>query len=284
MARRFRPRRRRGRRVRPPGTGPAFTCCTPSRCPSVGQPEYEYPPEFGDAIRTRGDRVVRGLVDVLSRENGDVKVSGAAVEDDPTHALIEASVQASLTVVGSRGRGRLREVVLGSVALRVASRAHSPVAVVNGAPGDPDGPVVVAADGAARSDAAVAFAFQEAANRRADLVAVLGWDVLGQRPYDRRPTLLGLAEDDTGESVLSRQLAGWCEKYPEVSVRPVVYRGPAAEALLEPDTYGAPAPQLIVLGSRGRGAVAGLMLGSTSHTVITHAPCPVIVARPDGAR
>ena len=83
--------------------------------------------------------------------------------------MVDAAEHAALTVVGSRGRGRIPEVILGSVALYVASHAPSPVAVVppttdiSTAP--PVGPILLAVDGSADSDAAVGFAFDEAAVR-----------------------------------------------------------------------------------------------------------------------
>ena len=82
--------------------------------------------------------------------------------------------------------------------------------------------------------------------------------------------------------MLSEQLAGWRDKYPDVTVRQVVRRGRAADALIR---YGKllPAdarPQLIVVGSRGRGGLTGLFLGSTSQTLICHSPWPVVVVRP----
>jgi nucleotide-binding universal stress UspA family protein len=74
---------------------------------------------------------------------------------------------------------------------------------------------------------------------------------------------------------LAARLAGWAEKYPEVEVRRVVERDRPAPALLE-QAAGA---QLVVVGSRGRGGLAGMLLGSVSHNVLHHSPCPVLVVR-----
>jgi nucleotide-binding universal stress UspA family protein len=93
--------------------------------------------------------------------------------------------------------------------------------------------------------------------------------------------LIGRLEDDEEHAVLSEQLAGWRDKYPDVTVRQVVRRGRPADALIR---YGKllPAdqrPQLVVVGSRGRGGLTGLFLGSTSQTLICHSPWPVVVVR-----
>lgn len=85
-------------------------------------------------------------------------------------------------------------------------------------------------------------------------------------------------EDQEEHAVLAEQLAGWREKYPDVPVEPVVRRGRAAEALLRHDP-ATPAPQLVVVGSRGRGGFTGLLLGSTSHDLVGHSQWPVVVVR-----
>jgi nucleotide-binding universal stress UspA family protein len=79
--------------------------------------------------------------------------------------------------------------------------------------------------------------------------------------------------------VLAERLAGWGGKYPDVEVRRVVVRDRPAHALIEQAT--ATAAQLVVVGSHGRGSAAGLVLGSVSHAVLHHSPCPVAIVRAD---
>lgn len=73
-------------------------------------------------------------------------------------------------------------------------------------------------------------------------------------------------------------MAVWQEKYPDVPVETVVTRGRPVRTLLERGEHA----QLIVVGSRGRGGFKGMLLGSTSQALVTHAPCPVAVVRGDG--
>ena len=77
--------------------------------------------------------------------------------------------------------------------------------------------------------------------------------------------------------VSAQRLAGWGEKYPDVPVQRIVARDRPAHRLLE-QARGA---QLVVVGSRGRGSLSGLFLGSVSHALLHHAPCPVVIVRPE---
>jgi nucleotide-binding universal stress UspA family protein len=140
-----------------------------------------------------------------------------------------------------------------------------------------EGPVVVGVDGSATSDAAVATAFDEASWRGADLVAVHSWLENAADAELLRPGDAEWARIEQNEAeVLAERMAGWQEKYPDVTVRRVLAQGKPVERLLE---YAVGA-QLIVVGSRGRGGLTGMLLGSTSGALIYHATCPLLVVRP----
>ncbi|GAA5162404.1 universal stress protein [Pseudonocardia eucalypti] len=206
---------------------------------------------------------------------------GVEVEEDVVVSfaepvLVDESKRARLVVVGDRGVGRLTGVLVGSVASALVARGECPVVVVRGAARPrPDAPVVVGIDGAPDSEAAIAFAFDAAAARGVGLVAVLTWrDEFGELPI--RAFLDWEATMEREREVLAERLAGWSEKYPQVPVRRVVTEDRPVRRLLAE----AQDAQLLVLGSRGHGAVAGLLLGSVSHAVLHQAPCPVAVVRP----
>jgi nucleotide-binding universal stress UspA family protein len=77
------------------------------------------------------------------------------------------------------------------------------------------------------------------------------------------------------EEDFSRALSAYEKEFPEVTVmRQVSVRSPRAELLDE--SAGAP---LLVVGSRGRGGLAGMSLGSVAHAVLHHASCPVAIVR-----
>lgn len=250
--------------------------------PVVGYPMVAYPAEFVEYARTQARSMLDRVKAETTGKYPDLEVTLALTGTEPRTALIQASEGVALTVVGCLGSGRVQEVMLGSVALHVSAHACSPVAVV---PYDMDhrgGPVLVGVDGAAHSEAAAAFAFDEAAIRGVGVVAVMAFDGWARQGFAGRPITFDADESREEYAVISEQLAGLAQRYPDVPVHEHLFRGQAADCLLG---YAGHAPleqqpQLIVVGSRGRGGLTGLLLGSTSHTVIAHAACPVVVVRP----
>jgi nucleotide-binding universal stress UspA family protein len=139
-------------------------------------------------------------------------------------------------------------------------------------------PVVVGVDEATGSEAAVGFAFEAAAARGVPLVAVHAYAALVNAPtLGRLIDWNVIAEDE--QQRLAGHLAGWIEKCPEVPVEqvPVVDR-PVHQLLALSETA-----QLVVVGSRGRGQLTGLLLGSVSNALMHKAACPVAVARANTA-
>jgi nucleotide-binding universal stress UspA family protein len=216
----------------------------------------------------------------------DVEVHTSLVEGSASETLVAASEsnEVDLVVLGSRGMGGLRSLLAGSVAVALAAHGHCPVVVVRGRtvqdPPPGEGPVVVGVDGSPAGDAAVGFAFAAAARRAAELVAVHVWaDTVFDGSWVSWPVVVDWAAvEGKLRQLLDEQVSGWRQKYPEVTVRPALIRGHAVRGLLD----AAASAQLLVVGSRGRGALAGLGgLGSTSQGALHHAQCPVAVVRAD---
>jgi nucleotide-binding universal stress UspA family protein len=249
--------------------------------PLMGVPAYGIPPELTEGLRLAGQEALAGALAEITEAHPELEVSTELVNADPRPALVEASAGACLTVVGTRGGGRIPEVLLGSVALHVAAHGRSPVAVISPKGGElsASGSVLLGVDDSGTSEAAITYAFEEADRRRAPLDAVLVWDDVPLRGFAGSAEI-GRLEDEEEHAVLAEQLAGWRDKFPDVVVRQLILHGRPADALLH---YGAQSkatcPQLVVVGSRGRGGVSGLLLGSTSQSLICHAPWPVVVVR-----
>ena len=254
--------------------------------PVAGHSDYVFPPPVLEAARQVNRARLDHAASVIRDLHPDLELRTDLEFTDPRRALVEASGRTALTVVGSRGRGRLVEVLVGAVALHVIAHAHSPVAVVPATDLSGNGltrPVLLGVDGGASGAAAVGYAFEEASLREARLLAVLVLDDTEPWPADegRPPRRTDL---DSALTLLAAQLAPWQEKFPRVPVEQVVRRGRPAPALLEclrrgPDRDR---PGLAVVGSRGHSGLGGLLLGSTSQHLIARSPVPVVVVRPEG--
>lgn len=212
----------------------------------------------------------------------DIEVSHAIVEGNPSQVLIDYTRKAKLIVLGSRGLGGIRGMVLGSVSASVASHAFCPVVVTREDTDDLDrtGPVVVGIDGSEVSAKATEWAFAEASARNTTLIAVHTW----MDPQVQAAAAgIALTEEDWKQledqqlETLSERLAGFSDRYPDVNVERFVTRDRAVRALVEK----AQDAQIVVVGSHGRGGFTGMVLGSTSRALLQAAPCPVMVVRPE---
>jgi nucleotide-binding universal stress UspA family protein len=219
-----------------------------------------------------------------------MRVRTATIAGSAAGALVELSSDACLVVVGGRGAGGFAGLALGSVAAQVVRHAHAPVVVVRPpvvgtaveAPCQPAphlAPIVVGVDGSATSATALEFAFDEAAARGVPLIAIYAWWLL---PLGNLGPTTPLHWESTealeeAQRILSEATAGWSEKYPDVTVLPIAEHSMnPAWSLIEASRRAG----LLVVGSRGRGGFASLLLGSVSATVVAHAACPVAVVRP----
>lgn len=197
--------------------------------------------------------------EIAERADPDTELYTESSLDSAVPLLISESGSATMVVVGFTARSVLGDLVMGSTGASLAAHGHCPTVVVRGREGrliSESDPVVVGADGGHGSVAAIGLAFEEAALRSVSLVAL--------HADEGR-------EGGSGDALLDP----WREKYPEVTVQEVTTREDPRERLL--DWSGR--AQLVVVGNRGRGGFAGLRLGSTSHAVIHHADCPVLIAR-----
>lgn len=215
-------------------------------------------------------------------------VETASHVGSPLTVLLKQSRRATVTVVGTSGGGRISDMVFGSVGAKLAALARGRVVFVPAPGAEPhepspwaaaDGPVVVGIDGSARTEPAIAFAFQEAAIRNSLLVAVhVG---TGAAPH-AGSTVDRSAHDEGSDAERYRRLVElttrWSAKYPSVPVRSVVLHGRPTRTLmryLSDSPTGR--PQLAVVGSRPHGSLATLLAGSTGLSLVRQARCPVAV-------
>jgi nucleotide-binding universal stress UspA family protein len=187
-----------------------------------------------------------------------------------TRLLCEHSADADMVVVGARGRGGLPGMLLGSVGQQVSAHARGRVVVVRGhwhpAAEYFPGLVVAGADGSAAASAAIAFAAEEATLRAVPLQIVCA--------LADAPGVLGGA--GRMQEAVDHDIACLEKQHPELPVLRQVTFGQPRTALLD----AAAEAQLIVVGSRGRGGIGGMPLGSVAQAIVYHAPCPVGVVHP----
>mgnify|MGYP001221137279 CR=1 FL=1 len=216
----------------------------------------------------------------LARSFGlELVVSGETVLGAPGYAIVSASHDDDIVVVGATSHpGRLTDL-LGSVATVVVHRAKGPVVVVHGADRRDAslGRIVVGVDGSKGSEAALLWAAEEAARCNAELVLVHGWSY----PYQGVRTGVSEPRDDMrldamrtleASALRAKQLA------PGVRAHSIISEESPAKAIID----AAMDADLAVVGTRGHGGFTALLLGSVSRTVLQHSPVPVVVVpRPD---
>ncbi|GAB3450688.1 hypothetical protein GCM10027517_38620 [Phycicoccus ginsengisoli] len=244
---------------------------------ATGQGVAPWTPALLDQQAARLERVRLGLQERLEHPvTAETVVGGAA------RALVDASHEAYRVVVGAGHLRALPAAVLGATTQQVAAHARCPVLVVPTAAAAPTaGFVVVGVDPDPHGEPALETAFAEASARGVPLLAVHAWWWEPPDPLATEPEWFGdwgeLA--DAQHVVLAEMLSGWQERYPDVEVRPRLVRGQAVPVLCDE----AREAQLLVVGSRGRGGFAGLLLGSVGTRLLHLSPRPLLVV-PSTAR
>ncbi|WP_017591518.1 universal stress protein [Nocardiopsis potens] len=239
-------------------------------------------PEVAD----RASTLLGDETEAVARAHPRLRVNTVVSAQEPAPALIAASDRADLVVVGSRGLSGVKAAFLGSVSLRTAAHAACPVAVVppgHGRDHREKGRIVVGLDGSEQSVGALRFAMAEAARLGAAVTAVRAWRLVPRLdPMPSDGAAVAEAHNAMSQKV-SEDMRRTVEEArtgetADVDVEVETVEGQPAHTLI---TAGGGADMLVV-GSRGRGGFAGLLLGSVSQTVLHHSEVPVVVVRSAG--
>lgn len=229
-----------------------------------------------DAVIAEFEAVNQRAVDLARSFGLPVEVTGDTVLGTPAYALVGSAKPDDMIIVGATSHpGRLTEV-LGSVATVVAHRAPCPVVVVHGTDRKDAaiGRIAVGVDGSPCSDVALDWAAEEALRCGAELVLVHAWSY----PYQGARTGVSEPRDDMkldAMRTLEASAHHVRERAPALRVHPIISEQSPAKAVID----AAREADLLVVGSRGHGGFASLLLGSVSRTVLQHSSVPVVVVR-----
>jgi nucleotide-binding universal stress UspA family protein len=248
-------------------------------------------------VETLAAEASEAALEVARRGAATAEAAGLAIEPaampsgiSPWPPILSAAdeIDADVIVCGSRGRGGVARSLLGSTSSSVLSHSALPVLVVPRAPADLNGPVLLAYDGSPDARAAIAAAGRLMSGRRAVVVHV--WSALfphassprtpAEAPvrefrafvdeYERM--FAEIAESEAAEGVALARDAGF-----DASGETLESDGSAWHALADAATRNGAA--VIVAGSRGRGRVASVLLGSVSSGLVHNAETPTLVIR-----
>jgi len=227
-------------------------------------------------LRESAERLLEETVNDIESSHPGVKFDPHLQSGGVAAQLIDESEEAQLTVVGSRGMDGFASLMLGSVSAQVATYGHGPIIVTRPAAA-PDGPILVGYDGSEAANAALQFGVQEALSRKVPLVVA---NIYWEQPWgwhQQPATDPVITASHRAEQMINDALELPIEEHPELqySIRTIHSLNPA-HSLVEESAHAG----LTVVGSRGRGGFAGLLLGSVGRTLIHHAAGPVAVIHP----
>jgi nucleotide-binding universal stress UspA family protein len=227
--------------------------------------------------------VLGAAVELARSEQPTLEIRALQMPDAPVQSLLAVGENADVVVLGSRGIEGFRGLLLGSTTMHVAPYAQCPVVVVHsgleggvpfeefeGYPGNP-GQVVLGYDGSPASNRAAAFAFRHAEAIGCGVVAVTVDPGRGEPETESIDPENATPGSDI--SAFHSPVIVTSTAFPDVPVSYVAGSGRPAEVLLTQAVGAA----LLVVGSRGTGGFAGLIMGSVSQKVLAHAACPVAV-------
>ena len=202
-----------------------------------------------------------------------VEIRGVVAEMDPRDALLDLAPDATMVVLGSRGRGPVASLLLGSVAHALSRDARCPVVVVRPPQGDQERRGVLVGVGREGGGAALDFAYRQASLRSLPLRVV-------HCIWDARASSGTVGPDEEGYDaerlLLAETVAGMSEAYPDVEVQTALERGMVDRTLVR---LGEQA-ELVVVGVKRRNPIAGLVRGRTS-AVVTEQSTGIVAVVPE---
>jgi len=227
-----------------------------------------------ESVEDHTRKMLNRVRDQLGADASASEVTTLVGSGEPADVILGAAAKADMVVVGKRGIGAVKRIIVGSTSITVAGRSRVPVVVV------PDqwsqatqstNPIVVGVDGTSRDEPVLDFAFDRAQDQRVPLIAVYAWQL---------PAIYSWSSQDvekwSSEALIELEvrLKPWADRYPGVELVRSHPQANAAMALLDADMV----TQLIVLGRHaGPEHLGGFAFGSTTRGVLHYSTCPIAV-------
>jgi len=230
------------------------------------------PHEDAEEIRSHAEQIV------TEHAPAGVRATARTVEAGAAAGLVDAAAGAELLVVGNRGRGGFRGLLLGSVSSACLHHAPCPVLVHRGPAGtesDRGKEIVVGVDGSHESGQALRYAVRLARRLGLPVRTVTTWQWPPALNRDAPPFDYWTPEGEARATASSALDAAEDLLDDDVALTSQLIEGPPAAVLIEESRNAA----VLVLGSRGLGGFQGMLVGSVSQECAQHAGCPVLVHR-----
>lgn len=237
-------------------------------------PDHEFTPAYDE---THALEALWKITESVVGPEAAAAIDHQVVCDLPARALVDAAAGRRLLVVGARGLGGFRGLLMGSVSQRCLRHSTTPVAIIREYSDAYRGRVVAAVDGSETANRALRWALEEARARRADLEVIHAWHPPYIGAYLTAPMMpeLDIQETVSLQVIEGALIAVDADQSGVAITRTSTARSPAA-AILDAGERA----DLVVMGSRGLGAFKGALLGSVAMQVTHHAICPVVVVPP----
>ncbi|MEV4459368.1 universal stress protein [Microbispora sp. NPDC049633] len=233
-----------------------------------------YPiPDCYDKLAPSGRQILDHAARAARGRRPGLVVTTQLAEGRPGRVLREQASGAAEVVIGSHGAGGFPGMLLGSVGNQVAGHVAVPVVVVRPSAPEAAEEIVAGFDCTETSEAALAYAFEEARLHGRRIRIVCAWEP----PVPYGPVIATDLDEmrRAAEEYARGELRSWQGAYADVETELDMVRGHPVSALAEASSRAV----LLVVGSHGRNAFTAAVLGSVSRALLAHAHCPVAVVR-----
>jgi len=232
------------------------------------------PPDAMAQLRADGQGILDAAKAKVQAIAPELELHEVMEYADPREVLLRLSEGAAMLVLGSRGRGQLRSLLLGSVGVALVRHAHCPVVIHRpGNVGTVRNGIIVGADSSEESRPVLEFAYREASLRKLPLtVLYCYWDIQAGTT-GAFPDANAAARQEAERVAVAESVAGLAEKYPDVSASIQQAKGRPQDVLVRLGDR----MNLVVVGAHQAGRAAQMVFGSVSVAVVEHANCPVAV-------